>query len=84
MATGSKSARITPLLGEAFLTSAIKAGWVLPFFKAAKKSLGGGTVFTCLRNSSKGKRSRCLSTSFSLCQTIFSRILRGLASGIST
>ncbi len=69
--TGSKFGWITPLLGEAFLTSAISPGLpVLPWAarRAPMKSLGAGAAFICIISRAKGSLSFifAISTAFHL------------------
>ncbi len=74
MATGSKSARMTPLLGLAFLTSAIRRmGGAVE--SAARKSRGGGASASRRRNVDSGLPVLALAISSRFAATILSRIV---------
>mmetsp|Transcript_734 Transcript_734/g.1696 ORF Transcript_734/g.1696 Transcript_734/m.1696 type:complete len:237 (+) Transcript_734:584-1294(+) len=84
--TGSKLGWITPLLGDAFLTSAMSAGCPVALncsLMAPTKSRGGGASTMEVRTSSSGNFSLRRTSSSSLDHTISSRMLRGLLSVFS-
>mmetsp|Transcript_32417 Transcript_32417/g.71622 ORF Transcript_32417/g.71622 Transcript_32417/m.71622 type:complete len:263 (-) Transcript_32417:243-1031(-) len=81
--TASKSGWMTPLLGEAFFTSAIRPGLPVSaarFKMAPLKSRGGSAFLTRACSIGRGTLSRITSTSLALYQTISSRMFWGLLS----
>ena len=84
IATGLKFSRITPLLGLAFLISAITAGLRQAAFKAATKSKGAGNKATCSFSFTSGTRSLAIAISRSFAHTISSRMCWGFSSGRGT
>lgn len=76
MAAGSKFARSNPLLGLAFLISAITAGVPATILlrRAAEKSRGGGMLFTAACSAESGVLALAAATSFTLTARMRSRI----------
>lgn len=84
MRTGSKSGWMTPLEGEAFLTSAMSPGRPVAAaaaFRAPMKSRGGGAPPAAAITAARGRLSRMAATSVAFHHTISSRMLRGADSG---
>src|SRR5690606_21227587 len=74
MATGAKSARITPAEGLAFLTSAISFIG-RPAASGEKKSRAGGASASAARSSASGRDDLARSISIRFVATILSRIV---------
>mmetsp|Transcript_3746 Transcript_3746/g.10149 ORF Transcript_3746/g.10149 Transcript_3746/m.10149 type:complete len:216 (+) Transcript_3746:574-1221(+) len=84
--TGSKLGWMTPLDGDAFLTSAMRPGWPVDFhwsLMAPTKSRAGSWFWMAVRTWTRGKRSFCFASHSSLYQTISSRMFWGLFASLS-
>mmetsp|Transcript_5415 Transcript_5415/g.22199 ORF Transcript_5415/g.22199 Transcript_5415/m.22199 type:complete len:324 (-) Transcript_5415:16-987(-) len=84
--TGSKLGWMTPLDGDAFLTSAMSPGWPVDFhwsLMAPTKSRAGSWFWIAVRTRVSGNFSFCLASHSSLYHTISSRMFWGLFASLS-